>query len=105
MRKIIHYIKIESEDEDEDEKEEEDEEDMAHEARMPELRAENQRLRRINEEDDQQLCLEIERRDEVFQRIRELQNNINELGRRREERNREERNNGSRNDSDSHNQG
>ena len=103
MRKIIHYIKIESEDEDEEE--EEDEEDMAHQARMPELRAENQRLRRINQEDDQQLCLEIERRDKVFHRIRELQNNINELGRRREERNREERNNGSRNDSDSHNQG
>ena len=48
MRKIIHYIKIESEDKDEDEKEEEDEEDMAHQARMPELRAENQRLRCIN---------------------------------------------------------
>ena len=74
---------------------------------MRELRAENQRLRRINEEEDRQLRLEIERRDEVFRRIQELQNNINELIRRRDERNRDERNNGSGNDSenDSENEG
>ena len=74
---------------------------------MQELRAENQRLMQINKEEDRQLRLEIERRDEVFRRIQELQNNINELIRRRDERNRDERNNGSGNDSenDSENEG
>ena len=96
-----------TESEDEEEEEGEDEEDIAHQVRMQELRAENQRLMQINKEEDRQLRLEIERRDEVFRRIQELQNNINELIRRRDERNRDERNNGSGNDSenDSENEG
>ena len=54
---------------------------------MQELGAENERLRRINKEEDRQLRIEIARRDEVFRRIQGLQNNINELRRRRDERN------------------
>ena len=70
---MIWYIKKESE----DEEEEEDEEEIAHQARMRELRAENRRLRRIGEEEEWRLRREIERRDEVFRRLRDLQNNLN----------------------------
>ena len=52
---------------------------------MQELRAENERLRRINEEEDRQLRIEIARRDAVFRRIQALQNQIGELRRRRDE--------------------
>ena len=78
----VWYIEIESE----EEEEEEDEEEIAHQARMEVLRAENRRLRSIGEEEDRCLREEIERRDEVFHRIRELQNNIAELRRKRDER-------------------
>ena len=82
---MIWYIKKESE----DEEEEEDEEEIAHQARMRELRAENRRLRRFGEEEDRRLRRKIERRDEVFHRLRDLQNNIEELRYRRDGRNRE----------------
>ena len=78
-----------NEEESEGEDEEEDEEEIAHQARMEVLRAENRRLRSIGEEEDRCLREEIERRDEFFRRIRELQNNIEELRRRRDERKRE----------------
>ena len=54
---------------------------------MAELRAENARLRRISEEEDRQLPIEIARRDADFRRVQALQNQIGELRRRRDERN------------------
>ena len=43
---------------------------------MAELRAENARLRRISEEEDRQLPIEIARRDADFRRVQALQNQI-----------------------------
>ena len=82
----VHYIETESK----DENEEVDEEEIAHQARMEMLRVENRRLRSIGEEEDRRLREEIERRDEVFRRIRELENNIEELRRKRDGRKKED---------------
>ena len=71
----------ESDDDDGDE-----EEVAAHEARMEVLREENRRLVAIGEEQDRQLANEMQQRDEVLQRIRDLEMNINDLRRRREDR-------------------
>ena len=67
-----------------------DEEKRAHQARMEVLRAENRRLTRIGEEEDRRLREEIERRDEIFRRVRELENNIEELRRKRDRRKKED---------------
>ena len=63
-----------------------DEEVAAHEARMEQLRAENRRLVAISEEADRQLVNEMQQRDEVLQRIRDLERNISDLRRRRDDR-------------------
>ena len=67
-----------------------DEEERAHQACMEVLRAENRRLTRIGEEEDRRLREEIERRDEIFRRVRELENNIEELRRKRDGRKKED---------------
>ena len=61
-----------------------DEEAAAHEARMEVLREENRRLVAIGEEQDRQLRNEIQQRDEVQRRIRDLEKNIGDLRRRRD---------------------
>ena len=61
-----------------------DEEVAAHEARMEVLREENRRLVAIGEEQDRQLRNEIQQRDEVQRRIRDLEKNIGDLRRRRD---------------------
>ena len=71
----------ESDDDDGDE-----EEVAAHEARMEVLREENRLLVAIGEEQDRQLENERQQRDEVLQRIRDLEMNISDLRRRRENR-------------------
>ena len=71
----------ESDDDDGDE-----EEVAAHEARMEVLREENRRLVAIGEEQDRQLMNEMQQRDEVLQRIRDLEMNISDLRRKREDR-------------------
>ena len=60
------------------------EEAAAHEARMEVLREENRRLVAIGEEQDRQLMNEIQQRDEVQRRIRDLEQNIDDLRRRRD---------------------
>ena len=84
----------EEEDHDGEEAEESDDDDdgeaeeiAAHEARMEELREENRRLVAISEEADRQLVNEMQQRDEVLQRIRDLERNISDLRRRRDDRN------------------
>ena len=83
----------EDEDHDGEDAEESDDDDgeaeeiEAHEARMEELREENRRLVAISEEADRQLVNEMQQRDEVLQRIRDLERNISDLRRRRDDRN------------------
>ena len=48
---------------------------------------ENRRLVAFSEEADRQLVNEIQQRDEVLQRIRDLERNISDLRRRRDDRN------------------
>ena len=79
----------EEESDDEDVDEDDDnydlaEEAAAHEARMEVLREENRRLVAIGEEQDRQLMNEIQQRDEVQRRIRDLEQNIDDLRRRRD---------------------
>ena len=77
----------ESDDDDVDEDDENydlAEEAAAHEARMEVLREENRRLVAISEERDRQLMNEIQLRDEVQRRIRDLEQNIDDLKRRRD---------------------
>ena len=79
----------EEESDDEDVDEDDDnydlaEEAAAHEARMEVLREENRRLVAIGEEQDRQLMNEIQQRDEVQRRIRDLEQNIEDLRRRRD---------------------
>ena len=74
----------EESEEENDEDNEIDEEEAAHQARMEVLREENRRLVAIGEEEDRQLRNEIQQRDEVLQRIRDLEKNIDGLRRRRD---------------------
>ena len=77
----------ESDEEDVDEGDDNDdiaEEAAAHEARMEVLREENRRLVAIGEEQDRQLMNEIQQRDEVQRRIRDLEKNIDDLRRKRD---------------------
>ena len=71
----------ESDDDDGDE-----EEIAAHEARMEVLREENRRLVAIGEECDRQIDDERQQRDDVQQRISDLEMSIRELRRRRDNR-------------------
>ena len=71
----------ESDDDDGDE-----EEIAAHEARMEVLREENRRLVAISEECDRQIDDERQQRDDVQQRISDLEMSIRELRRRRDNR-------------------
>ena len=71
----------ESDDDDGDE-----EEIAAHEARMEVLREENRRLVAMGEECDRQIDSERQQRDDVQQRISDLEMNIRELRRRRDNR-------------------
>ena len=71
----------ESDDDDDDE-----EEIAAHEARMEVLREENRRLVAIGEECDRQIDDERQQRDDVQQRISDLEMSIRELRRRRDNR-------------------
>ena len=76
----------EESEEENDEDNEIDEEEAAHQARMEVLREENRRLVAIGEEEDRQLRNEIQQRDQVLRRIRDLEKNIDDLRRRRDER-------------------
>ena len=63
-----------------------EEEIAAHEARMEVLREENRRLVAIGEECDRQIDDERQQRDDVQQRISDLEMSIRELRRRRDNR-------------------
>ena len=76
----------EESEEENDEDNEIDEEEAAHQARMEVLREENRRLVAIGEENDRILIQEIQQRDEVLRRIKDLEENIDHLRRRRDER-------------------
>ena len=78
---LIHPI----ESEEDNSSEGEDEEDLAHLARMEVLRAENARLRAINAAEDEILRREIEERNVVYRRVHELEAQIAEFRRHRDE--------------------
>ena len=78
---LIHPL----ESEEDNSSEGEDEEDLAHLARMEILHVENARLRAINAAEDEILRREIEERNVVYRRVHELEAQIAEFRRHRDE--------------------